>query len=169
MPGCIRPCAFDAFCDEGQNLVLKPMQIGVAEGVVFDGSLVALRSCARLNEDIDHQRNFFLRRQVVKRLEDSPLAWPGTGEVLAVAPYLDGERRHAVPLRGHLEPDVGIHAWINFARHLDGSGEFALRHARLGIAIGLESGQTVGASDRLRISEPGVLVSSARSRPRACV
>src|ERR1700674_916708 len=134
------------------------MQVGVADRVVFEGSLVALRAGARLDEDADHQRNSFLSRQVVESLQYPPLARPGTRELLAIAPHLYGEWGYAIPLRRYIEPHVGLHAGINLAGQFDRPGKLALRHAGLGVAVGSERGQVVSAPDRLPIGEPCVLV-----------
>src|SRR4029077_12791162 len=105
---------------------------------VFDGSLVALRAGARLDEDADHQRNSFLTGQVIARLQYPPLARTRPRELLAIAPYLHGEWGHAIPLRRHIEPHVGLHAGIDLAGHFDRSSKLALRHAGLGVAVGPE-------------------------------
>ncbi len=149
-----------------KNLIQQATQVRVADRVVFDGSLVAIRACARLDENVDHRRNPFLSGQVVERLQNAPLPRPRTREVLAIAPHLHGERCHAIPLRRHVEPHVGLHVWIYLAGHLDRSGELALRHAGLGVAVGTERGEIIGASDRFPIGDPRVLVSRPRVQAR---
>jgi hypothetical protein len=73
---------------------------------------------ARLDENIDHQRNPFLSGQVVERLQYPPLVRTRTREVLPVTPHLHGERCHAIPLGRHIEPNVGLYAGIKFCRAL---------------------------------------------------
>jgi hypothetical protein len=66
-----------------KNLIEQSMQVGIAN--------------ARLDENVDHERNPLLSGQTVKRLQDPPWTRPRPYEVLTVSPYLYGERGNAVP------------------------------------------------------------------------
>ena len=64
----------------------QALEIVVIDPVVLDRTLVAQRAGSRLDENRDHERDAFLRGEIVQRIQHAPRAG-SRREVLPVAPH----------------------------------------------------------------------------------
>src|ERR1700719_2894127 len=77
---------------------------------------------------------------------------------LTIAPYLDRERSRAVPLRGHVVPDIRLHAGVNLAFQSQRAGQFADGNAGMGDAVRAEGSNARVRAEALSVDDPVITI-----------
>ncbi len=136
--------------DFRQHLVAQKSGVLVGDGIVLDAAHGLGAHRARLNEDVNHHRDFLLVGEIIENNLGAGSAI-ALDAPLAILPDHQGGRLGGIVLSGNIDPVIALHALVNLARVHDLFRELAFGDAGMFVGVRTERRDIALAADPLSV------------------